>query len=529
MARDFIFTHFRAYQGWVIALVLCGILSGLFEPIIALTLKLLVDFLASKNPDHHIVFAIVLIIPFASCVNSLCWRAMDFVQLNVFIVVKKNMIEQLLLNALRDEKLSTNTFSGERANHIMTFANTVFTLSGFQTFGLIRSTVLLLASFGISFMINLYYGLFNLLWFAIVSRTIFKHSHYQGDLIGRYSKGLARISGLLTDVFSNVFIVKSFAGIPIEKRLLEHHCDQMVAEYRDYKSHTTKRLLAVNLLADSYVLITALTAASLFYIDQISAGSLVLLLSQSGNVVYTTTWSLNLAQQMIDGYGTCRACFEQLNSTVPPTRQRLVDQPLLGADVIVQHPPAPHSNSIEFDQVFFSFEQNTHVIAGISIQIAKGEKVGIVGLSGAGKSTFAKLLLGTLKPDSGSIRIQTTQGLGQSEAERIAAINYIAQDSPLFNRSIADNIGYAAPEQPYATIQSAAQHAQCADFIQACSQGYEYVVGEKGSNLSGGQKQRVSIARALLKTCEIIRIGRSNCWARCNYSDKSAAIDLPPI
>jgi len=138
------------------------------------------------------------------------------------------------------------------------------------------------------------------------------------------------------------------------------------------------------------------------------------------------------------------------------------------------------------------------------MEIASGEKVGLIGYSGGGKSTFISLLLRLVEPQSGHVIIDN-QDISQVQYESLREqIATIPQDTTLFHRSILDNIKFAKSSASDDDIIAAAKRAKCHDFIMELPEKYNTLVGERGVRLSGGQRQRISIARAFLKDAPIL-------------------------
>lgn len=142
------------------------------------------------------------------------------------------------------------------------------------------------------------------------------------------------------------------------------------------------------------------------------------------------------------------------------------------------------------------------VLHDVSFSLARGEKLGIVGRSGEGKSTLIKILLGFYAPTEGEILVDG-RPVGPEELNRLQS--YVPQDTSLFQETIAYNIGYAVDRKPESeAITEAADRANVADFIDSLPAGYETYVGERGVKLSLGQRQRIAIARAFLKEADLI-------------------------
>ena len=160
---------------------------------------------------------------------------------------------------------------------------------------------------------------------------------------------------------------------------------------------------------------------------------------------------------------------------------------------------------IDFDRVTFAYSRHTAPIyEDFSIQIHPGEKVGLVGASGAGKTTFVKLVQRLYDLDGGTIRIDGRAIDQVTQASLRRAVALVPQDPHLFHRTLAENIAYTRPDATFSEIRFAAERARAAEFIDQLEQGYNTLVGERGVKLSGGERQRVAIARAFLADAPIV-------------------------
>jgi ATP-binding cassette subfamily B protein len=169
--------------------------------------------------------------------------------------------------------------------------------------------------------------------------------------------------------------------------------------------------------------------------------------------------------------------------------------------------PRIRKGVITFDNMSFTHPEsrdNDSLFVNLKLNIASGEKIGLVGHSGSGKTTLTKLLLRFTDVDGGAILIDGQNIAHITQDDLRLNIAYVPQEPLLFHRSIRENIAYGKIDASDKEMQAAAQKAHAAEFIERLPAGYDTVVGERGVKLSGGQRQRIAIARAILKDAPIL-------------------------
>lgn len=226
--------------------------------------------------------------------------------------------------------------------------------------------------------------------------------------------------------------------------------------------------------------------------DELQLGTLIAVITYLGMLFGPLQWFSQMMSWASNAMVSAQRVFE------------IIDTPSEVPDLQEPHTLDVIEGSVEFDNVTYGYEKHHPVLKNISLQVSPGEMIGLVGHSGAGKSTFINLICRFYDTDEGMIRIDNIPIRSIKQDELRQQIGVVLQETFLFDGSIAENIAYSKPQATPEEIMRAAKIANAHDFIVRLPDGYDTRVGERGHKLSGGEKQRVAIARAIIHDPRIL-------------------------
>ncbi|MBP9732592.1 MAG: ABC transporter ATP-binding protein [Candidatus Magasanikbacteria bacterium] len=324
----------------------------------------------------------------------------------------------------------------------------------------------------------------------IVSVTYFVKYKVRFDLEeARYD---SKIGGRLADVFGNNIAVKTFSAgereISLFAKLVNIASEKMRKSW--FFGNKVDIVQAVLIFLAQGVMLYVMI--KLWIAGTISTG--VVVLAQTYMVIiFDRMWDLG---NSLTKFMKSAADMQEMID--------IFEVPLDIKDPVTPEALRMNEGHVVFNDVGFNYPNGKKVFSNFQLDIKPGERIGLVGQSGAGKSTITKLLLRFTDVTSGAITIdnQDIRNVTQDDLRR--TVSYVPQEPVLFHRSLADNIAYGKPEATLEEIREAARRANADDFISELEHGYDTYVGERGVKLSGGERQRIAIARAILKDAPVL-------------------------
>lgn len=336
-----------------------------------------------------------------------------------------------------------------------------------------------------------------LIWLASYVALMIYFIPRLGKISQAQADARSMMTGRIVDSYTNIATVKLFSHSNREEAYAKEAMDGFLdTVYRQMRLFTVLNILV---LWSNALLLFAVGATGiwLWMGGVMSPGSLAVSLGLVMRFQGMSQWVMWEMSSLFENIGTVK---DGINSISLP--RVVTDKP--------EAKPLPRVNGdIKFEDVAFHYGKSSGVISGLNLHVRPGEKIGLVGRSGAGKSTIVNLLLRFYDRADGRILIDGQDIGGVTQDSLRANIGVVTQDTSLLHRSVRENILYGRPDATEEMMRHAAEQAEAAEFIETLSdpqgrKGYDAHVGERGVKLSGGQRQRIAIARVLLKNAPIL-------------------------
>lgn len=497
----FLWTCSKGLKRYVLGMTTLTALVGAFEALLFSMLGQIVDWLAAVKPaalwtEHRTqlltLVAILLISPLAVMVQTMLKH--QTLAGNFPMRLRWNFHRWMLGQSMgfyQDE------FAGRIATKVM------------QTALAVRDTILIVADilvFVVIYFVTMSavvggFDLWLLLpflgWLACYGVALWFFIPRLSQKAKAQADARSLMTGRVTDAYTNIATVKLFshahreaqyAKAAMQDFMVTVHGQMRLVSGFEVVNHSLSMLL---------ILSTSGVALWLWTQGQVGIGAVAAATAMALRLNGISHWMMWEMAMLFEHVGTVQ---DGINTLSRP--HTVVDAP--GAREL-----CVKQGAIEFKDVSFAYGEHKPVIEHLNLRIQPGEKIGLVGRSGAGKSTIVNLLLRFYDLESGQITIDGQDIRQVTQNSLRAQIGMVTQDTSLLHRSVRDNILYGKPDASDVDMMQAAQRAEAADFIASLTdphgrQGYDAHVGERGVKLSGGQRQRIAIARVMLKDAPIL-------------------------
>ncbi len=430
--------------------------------------------------------------------DNLSWRVGGWIAARTFVAVTGD-IRKILFNHTLGHAAGffTRSRAGMLAGRISATGNAVFRIENMTVWNVLPP---LIAVIGSILMIGLVDPLMGVVLVAVSAAlgTGLGYLAYKGrELHHGYAEAAASVDGQLVDVINNVSVVRAFGATLRERQRFAVDVGQEMAT----RQISLRYLEKIRII---HAVVTAILTACLlgwtlnrWQHGHATPGDVVLVITLGFTVLHGTR---DLAVALVEMVQDWARLGEALHALLVP--HDMPDNP-------AARPLLAPRGEVAFENVEFSYgearpEDTRPVLHNVTLRVAPGERVGLVGRSGSGKTTMLALLQRQYDIAGGSISIDGEDIAKLNHDSLSAAISVVSQDVQLFHRSVMENIRYGRPEAPDDEVFEAARAAFADAFIQALPQGYATPVGERGLRLSGGQRQRLAIARAFLRDAPIL-------------------------
>ncbi|OGE41925.1 hypothetical protein A3A45_00470 [Candidatus Daviesbacteria bacterium RIFCSPLOWO2_01_FULL_36_8] len=482
----------KPHLKWAIGAIICVFIATAIDRYTVVVIRNFTDSLTNQPLIFSEIWKWAIAYPVLLLIASVFWRGGGFTGMRWFMNFRFSAYQALYSYlTLHSKEYFNSRFAGALANKI---GNAVDgTESVFENL-LWRFIPLIIGMFWYVFYAwtsSPILGAIILIWSLIFLGVNVYFAKKIEVLSFEFAQSLSSLKGSIVDSISNISLVHEYAHIAGEreyiKKFVKNQRDKGLAEWQ----LSEWVLVSNNIMIFIFMILMIGTSVYLFQTGLISIGVIVMVVAIVGELAGQFIFIGMEIKNTTKFYGEAREGLKEILH-----EHTIVDSPGV-VDVTLSE------GDISIESIDFEYE-NAKVFQNFSLEIPAGQKVGIVGRSGAGKTTFVSLLLRHFEVQKGQILIdgQDIQKITLDSLRR--AIAFVPQDTSLFHRTIKENIRYSNPKASDLKVKRAAKLALADKFIEDLPQGFDTLVGERGVKLSGGQRQRIAIARAFLKDAPIL-------------------------
>jgi ABC-type multidrug transport system fused ATPase/permease subunit len=481
----------------VLSLILLSILVGVVPAVDSLLLKNIINTIESFSDDkvemlssHLMIWAIIYACWWEGL--NIVWRTLDYVYLRTIPLIKGQVLQQFYnYTQYHNHKFFQDNLAGHITNRIVEASRSLEMVFANFNEKILRKLSVICFAWVAMYSVHQVIATIFLIWLSVFIGISVIFSGRINRYSTNYARNKATVAGKIVDSISNISAIRMFTSHEYEERYLQERIDTTIQSEQAMQWFMFKLRYVLGSSCSVMIFLMLYYIIDLREALAISIGDCVLVLSLC-TAVADDIW--DLTQEIGDMFEDMGA-FNQSTSLI---------QPYIITDVENAKELQVTNGIIEFRNVTFKYWENNNLFDNKTVTIKSKQKVGLVGFSGSGKSTFVSLITRLYDIESGEILIDGQDISKVTQDSLRGQISIIPQEPILFHRTIMENIRYGKKDATEEEVIEAAKLAHIHDVIDDLPEKYNTLCGERGNNLSGGQRQRVVIARAILKNAPIL-------------------------
>lgn len=491
----FVWHFLKPYKRIVVLYIFLALLAGFWGPFNSLLMKYIINILSAplSGGGYLLVWPAALVVLNFVVFDNVTWRTLDYLDYKFLAGIKNKIRAETFQFVLGlSHQFFQETLSGRIASQIQILAENIERIISPLSKDLLRGASLLLIALVSAYYVNTKFFYTLALWFVAFFSFSLWMMRILVHLSDKHTGSESMIAGQFVDSITNTNNIRIFARETYEALRMESFFARNKEAFQKKAWFLFMLYLGQGSLIAIMLGFMGYNLISLYVQQLVTIGDFALIFGLSMEVGHMTWWTMSQVSEFHQVVGKCKQSLSQLIVS-----QAIKDKSA-AQDLVVKE------GQIRFSNVTFHYKGTKALFRDKSVTIKGGQKVGLVGYSGSGKSTFVNLILRLYEVTDGHIFIdqQDLQNVTQSSLH--SQISVIPQDPSLFHRTLMENIRYGRLEASDEEVMEAARKAHAHEFIMNLSEGYQSLVGERGIKLSGGQRQRIAIARAILKNAPIL-------------------------